>query len=160
VADLWNQANPQNRDLHGMSECPNPKHIISNSNYQEMVNLGFADIVLVSQVQARFSGSAETCMTYHYARRSLLDQGKHNQKYSHENPVPLDEVCPIFQSAWKDYLDGRSHMEQAQTSDPDVILFNRVIQDRLLSDGYYQETLPKVSDRKRNSSRHDLEDCE
>ncbi len=31
VANLWNQANPQNRDLHGMKECPNPE---VNHNHQ------------------------------------------------------------------------------------------------------------------------------
>jgi hypothetical protein len=86
VADLWNQANPQNRHSHGMSECPNPKHLLSNRDFQEILDLGFQDIVPYSQVEVRFSGSTETRKTYHYARERLLKQGKNNQQYSYENP--------------------------------------------------------------------------
>ena len=142
IAKLWNQANPGTRNLHGMSQCPNPKHLLSNSNMQEIVDLGFQDILPYSQVEVRFSGSSETRKTYHYVRESLLKQGKNNQTYSYENPLPLGEVCPIFQSAWKDYLAGQRQMEDMKSH-----VCNRAILDRLLSEEYYQETLPKQSDR-------------
>ena len=156
VADLWNQANPENRNSHGMSKCPNPKHLLSNSNFQEMLDLGFQDIVPYSQVEVRFSGSNEGRVTYHYGRKSLQEQGKNNQTYSYENPLPVDEVCPIFQSAWKDYLAGRSQMEKASRTCP----CNQAILDRLLSEEYYIETLPKRTDRKRISRSQEDNDRE
>jgi hypothetical protein len=146
VADLWNQANPENRNSHGMSKCPNPKHLLSNSNFQEILDLGFQDIVPYSQVEVRFSGSNESRVTYHYGRKSLLKKGKNNQIYSYENPLPVDEVCPIFQSAWKDYRAGRSEMEKASRIFP----CNQAILDRLLSEDYYLESLPKRTDRMRS----------
>jgi SAM-dependent methyltransferase len=156
VADLWNQANPENRNSHGMSECPNPKHLLSNSNFQEIMNLGFRDIFQFSQVEVRFSGSNEGRVTYHYGRKSLLKKGKNNQTYSYENPLPVDKVCPIFQSAWKDYLTGRSQMEKASRTCP----CNQAILDRLLSDGYYLETLPKRTDRVRHIRSMKIADLE
>jgi hypothetical protein len=141
-----------------MSKCPNPKHLLSNSNFQEMLDLGFQDIVLYSQVKVQISGSNESRVTYHYGRKSLQEQGKYNQTYSYENPLPVDEVCPIFQSAWKDYLAGRSQMEQASKIGHNSNLCNQVIQDRLLSNEYYLETLPKRTDRKRiSSSQEDVD---
>jgi hypothetical protein len=44
MANLWNQANPQSHHLHGMSECPNPKHLLSDSDFPEIWDLGFQDI--------------------------------------------------------------------------------------------------------------------
>ncbi len=154
IAKLWNQANPGTRNLHGMSQCPNPKHLLSNSNMQEILDLGFADIIPLSKVKIRISGSGETLTTYLYGRESLLEQGKNNQTYSYENPLPLGEVCPIFQSAWKDYLAGRRQMEDTNSH-----VCNRAILDRLLSEEYYQETLPKRSERKRISRSQELEAC-
>ena len=92
-----------------------------------------------------FSGSTEKCKTYYLVRKSLLKQGKNNLKYSYENPVPLDEVCPIFRWEWMDYLDRRRQMENA-TSD---CVCNQSIMNRLLSDEYYQETFTKQAGRVR-----------
>ena len=89
-----------------MSKCPNPKHLLSNSKFQEMLDLGFQDIAPYSQVKFQISGSNKTRVTYHYGRKSLQEQFKNNQTCSYENPLPVDEVCPIFQSMWKDYLAG------------------------------------------------------
>jgi hypothetical protein len=96
-----------------MSECPNPKHLLSNSDLQEIWDLGFQDIAQCSQVNVYFSGSTEKCKTYHEVHKSLLKQGKNILKDSYENPVPLDEVCPIFQWAGRTILigEGKWRME-------------------------------------------------